>query len=134
MNRLIVVKNIGKKCEEKLRETGATRIGLQETFEWSSILFYLVGMAFGCSYSLVEVNCIDWVKTSLLKRLMRATLGCVISAGLYFAFQLIDIDDQHLTEYLLTMVLPFMIIPFFIYGPFLIICQKIGLVDQFDYD
>ena len=110
-------------------QTGATRIGLQETFEWSSILFYLVGMGFGCSYSLVEVDCIDWVKTRLGKRLLRASLGCGIAFLLGWAAQKVKIDDQHFTDYLVNMVFPFLLIPFLIYGPFLTFCQKINLVD-----
>ena len=74
-------------------ETGATRIGMVKTFEWSAILFYLVGMGFGCSYSLVDVDCIDWVKTSLCKRLVRGLIGGGIAFGFTLVAQEIKIDD-----------------------------------------
>jgi hypothetical protein len=40
-------------------------------------------MGFGTSYSLVHVDCLDWVHTSLLKRIARGVLGCAIMAGVY---------------------------------------------------
>jgi hypothetical protein len=46
---------------------------------WTSILFYIIGMSFGCSYSLLTVDCIDWVKTSFKKRLIRAVIGISIA-------------------------------------------------------
>jgi hypothetical protein len=46
---------------------------------WTSILFYIIGMSFGCSYSLLTVDCIEWVKTSFKKRLIRAVIGISIA-------------------------------------------------------
>lgn len=110
------------KCKQAMFDVGATRIGMQKTFEESSVLFYLVGMSFGCSFSLVEVDCIDWVKTSLKKRLVRAVIGTGIAIGLRELFRYISIEDQQLTEYMVNLLLPSLVIPFLIYGPFLILC------------
>jgi len=128
---IINISNNLEHCKEKMFETGATRIGMDVTFEQSSILFYLVGMGFGCSYSLVDVDCIDWVKTSLGKRILRALIGCGLACGIYLVFDMeFNIDNQHMTEYLVKTLVPYLLIPFFAYGPYLILCQKIGLVDQ----
>jgi hypothetical protein len=51
---------------------------------WTSILFYIIGMSFGCSYSLLSVDCIDWVKTSLKKRIARAAIGITIALLIKF--------------------------------------------------
>ena len=96
-------------------------------------MFYLVGMGFGCSYSLVQVDCIDWVKTSLPKRLVRGIIGCCLGLGVYLLCLMFSLKDAHVTEYVVTSVVPLLVIPFFTYGPFLILCQKIGLVDQQTY-
>jgi ABC-type Co2+ transport system permease subunit len=86
-------------------------------------------MGFGCSYSLVEVDCINWVKTSLSKRILRTILGGVITIAIYKAFQAITFKDQPLQSYCFNQLLPSFFIPFVIYGPFLVMCQKLKLVD-----
>ena len=35
-------------------------------------------MTFGCSYSLLKIDCIDWVRTRLHKRLIRGFVAIVI--------------------------------------------------------
>mmetsp|Transcript_36910 Transcript_36910/g.56518 ORF Transcript_36910/g.56518 Transcript_36910/m.56518 type:complete len:211 (-) Transcript_36910:30-662(-) len=117
-------------CKDEMYATGATRIGMQKTFEESSILFFMIGMGFGCSYSLVTVDCIDWVKTALWKRLLRAAIGCTIAVGIFWLTNLGATKDQHLTEFFINRMIPNLLIPFLLYGPYLILCQKIGLVDQ----
>ena len=59
-------------------------MGLDETFMWTSILFYIIGMSFGCSYSLLSVDCIDWVKTKLWKRLVRGIIGVGLACLMFF--------------------------------------------------
>ena len=88
-------------------------------------------MGFGCSFSLVEVDCINWVKTSLSKRILRTILGGAIAIGIYFMFHAIgnQLEDQPLQFYVLNQLLPSFFIPFVIYGPFLVLCQKLKLVD-----
>jgi hypothetical protein len=51
------------------------RIGIEETYYNSQILNYLVSMGFGCSFSLVNVDSIDWIKTRTWKRLVRTIIG-----------------------------------------------------------
>ena len=42
----------------------------------TSILFYIIGLGFGTSYSLLQVDCFDFVRTHWAKKVGRAFLGC----------------------------------------------------------
>ena len=46
-------------------------------------------MGFGCSFSLVEVDCIDFVKTRLWKRILRGIIGLVLAKSIDFFFDYI---------------------------------------------
>ena len=50
-------------CGAELLASSNNRLGLDQTFFFSSILFFITGMGFGTSYSLVHVDCLDWVHT-----------------------------------------------------------------------
>lgn len=84
-------------------------------------------MGFGTSYSLVHVDCLDWVHTHLFARILRGLLGCGIALGVYECFQLIPCNDNP-TKFFFLFALPSMVLSFFIYGVFPIICAKIKLV------
>jgi uncharacterized membrane protein len=43
-------------CKTLLTHQSASNLGIIDTFSWSSILFWIIGMGFGCSYSLLDVN------------------------------------------------------------------------------
>jgi len=88
-------------------------------------------MGFGTSYSLVHVDCIDWVHTSLLKRIIRGLLGSAISVGTFYLYRLIPTNDSP-TKYFFHFALPCLQSSFFVYGIFPIICLRIGLVDKND--
>lgn len=75
-------------------------------------------MTFGCSYSLIYVDCIDWVKTKLWKRLVRGAIGIGLAYLIYYGLTQIYLDDEYLTKYIWNRAIPSMIIPFFIFGPF----------------
>jgi hypothetical protein len=84
-------------------------------------------MGFGTSYSLVYVDCLDWVHTSVFLRILRAIIGGGIAIGIYYLFLLIPANDNP-TRYFFHYVLPALVLSFFIYGLFPVICQKIRLV------
>ena len=67
-------------------ENSNNRLGLDQTFFYTGILFYVTGMGFGTSYSLVYVDCLDWVHTPLILRIIRAILGGGIAIGVYWIF------------------------------------------------
>jgi hypothetical protein len=80
------VVNVSDPCKEDLLKSSNNRLGLDQTFFFTSILFFITGMGFGTSYSLVHVDCIQWVHTSAVKRVLRSILGCGIVTGIYFAY------------------------------------------------
>ena len=86
-------------------------------------------MSFGTSYSISVVDPIDWVHTSLTKRLIRGVAGTLISVGFYNLVLLIKVIDQT-TIFLIHRAFTAFTCSFFIYGLYPIICQKIGLVDS----
>ena len=116
-------------CKKDLLESSNNRLGLDQTFFYTSILFFITGMGFGTSYSLVHVDCLDWVHTSALKRIARSVLGCGIVVAVYTAFQYVPCNDNP-TRFFFRYALPALSLSFFIYGLFPIICLRIGLVDH----
>lgn len=78
-------------------------------------------MGFGTSYSLVYVDCLDWVHTTLFLRIARAVIGGVIGGGIYYCFILIPARDNP-TRYFFHYVLPALTLSFFIYGIFPVLC------------
>ena len=75
-------------------------------------------MTFGCSYSLIYVDCIDWVKTKLWKRLVRGFIGVALAWLIIFGLDKIELDNEYLTKFIWNKAIPCMVIPFFIFGPF----------------
>eukprot|EP00349_Pseudokeronopsis_sp_Brazil_P000047 CAMPEP_0202956488 /NCGR_PEP_ID=MMETSP1396-20130829/993_1 /ASSEMBLY_ACC=CAM_ASM_000872 /TAXON_ID= /ORGANISM="Pseudokeronopsis sp., Strain Brazil" /LENGTH=477 /DNA_ID=CAMNT_0049673519 /DNA_START=6 /DNA_END=1439 /DNA_ORIENTATION=- len=116
-----------QQCRDELIENSNDKLGLDATFFDSSILFFLTGLGFGISFSLVYVDCLDWVHTKPHLRLIRALLGCGIAGGVYYGFQQIPAEDSP-TKYFFHYVLPALLVSFFIYGLYPILCLKIGLV------
>ena len=72
-----------------LFETANNRLGIDQTFFMTGILFFIAGMGFGTSYSLVHVDCLDWVHTHFALRILRGLLGCGIAIAIYIAYSYI---------------------------------------------
>ena len=117
------------KCIKKLYQHSQNRIGLDQTFEFSAILFFVVGMGFGTSYSITHVDCLDWVHTGYWKRVARGLLGVTITGGLFILIKTTTIIDPD-THYFIHHALPALSFSLFIYGLFPLICKRIGLVDD----
>ena len=115
------------RCINDLLNSSNNRLGLDQTYFFTSILFFITGMGFGTSYSLVHVDCLDWVHTSVIRRIIRGFLGCGIMVGAFYLFQLIPCNDNP-TRFFFHYGLPALSLSFFIYGLFPLICLKIGLV------
>lgn len=118
-----------KYCKELLLQTSNNRLGLDQTFDYTGILFFITGMGFGTSYSLVHVDCIDWVHTSWPLRLLRSFIGCLIAGVVYYLFTLIPCNDSP-TKYFFQFALPSLLLSFFIYGIYPILCLRLHLVKR----
>ena len=68
--------------------------GAEETFKDSAVIFYVIGMGFGTSFSLIEVDCFDWVKTRPWKRFLRAAIGGSLSYLIKRIFDALPMSDK----------------------------------------
>ena len=84
-------------------------------------------MGFGTSYSLVHVDCLDWVHTWWPLRLIRTIIGGGLVGLAYWGFISIPAHDNP-TRYFFHFVLPALILSFFIYGIFPVLCLKLKMV------
>jgi hypothetical protein len=67
----------------------------------------------------MDVDCIDWVKTRWWKRLIRGIIGVAIMYGLDTGFEMIaSLFNDWIGYFTWEMVIPKLVIPFLIYGPF----------------
>ena len=74
-------------CAEKLVKHSQNTVGLIQTFFYTNVLFVMVGMGFGTSYSIAYVNPFEWVHTRFVKRLTRGVLGVGFVTGLDLLIQ-----------------------------------------------
>lgn len=62
-------------------------LGNLETFDLASMLFYLIGMVFGTTFSMAErVDALDWIHAPLSHRIARIVLAVVIILPIYYLF------------------------------------------------
>jgi len=87
----------------------------------------MCGMTFGCSFSLSYVDVLDWVHTTMWKKVVRSILGAGIAAGLFILFSF-NMSVDPLTRFVLNHALPGFFVPFCMYGLWPIVCTKINLV------
>jgi len=113
-------------------QRGVSELGLGQTMRNNNIIFVLMGISFGCSYSLQKVNSIDFVHTRLWKKLVRGILALAFSYGFNYSVNSIGkkLALSDLETHAIMTVGVNVIIPFVIVGPFVTFCQWIGLVDQ----
>jgi len=101
---------------------GASELGIYATFNTHAILFWIVGMGFGCSFSLVDVDCIDWVKTDWKKKLARSLLGVLLLVGLFKGITFWDYGNDEITIFFFKAAVPMFVCSFVLYGPYLVVC------------
>jgi hypothetical protein len=92
------------------------------------VLFFIVGMGFGTSYSITQVDCLDWVHTGVWKKLIRGVIGCVIIYGVTYGCRSVETNDEA-TIFVLYNAFPALACSLFIFGLFPLICRKLNLVD-----
>lgn len=78
---------------------GPNSLGILQTFSRTMIVYFQIGMVFGSSFSLKEVDCISWVKTSLPKRIIRSILGAVIAIGIFVGCEYIQPKNSFFNVY-----------------------------------
>ena len=82
------------------------------------IMFFMTGVAFGCPYSMTQINVVDWINTIWYKKVIRTLLAIALNLGYFYTLQytLSEQDPvfQQLVYYLTG--------GFVLYGPFVYIC------------
>ena len=81
-------------------------------------------MSFGASYSLVEVDSIEWVYSSARSKTLRLILATLFIGILDFVILFLVKQEE------LWYVAHNCIVPFVMYGPFVVWCHRLGLVDN----
>ena len=90
-------------------------------------MFFLTAVTFGVSYSMTKINIVDWIHSKWYFRLIRATLATGIAYGIEKLFEL-----NKSADWLVTDIMPDIVIGFFIFGPFVLICVRLGLISEFN--
>lgn len=63
-------------------------LGNAESFKDCIVIFYWVGVAFGCPYSMTQINVVDWIYSKWYLKLIRTVIACAISTLIMYAFNL----------------------------------------------
>ena len=88
-----------------------------------------MGMIFGWPYALHYFSALQWINTSLWKKLTRMVIGVAITAGnMYFFNWIVSNSNDTATKYFFGKAVPYFINSFFIYGIFPIVCKHINLI------
>lgn len=81
-----VIDDLKDHCSNGAAAHNVTFLGNIETYNETAILFFLVGLCFGTSYSMTSIDVVKWVvHTPWYFRLLRAALGVGIGFGLTHA-------------------------------------------------
>ena len=107
-----------------------TNLGNGDTFNLSAIIFYLIGICFGTSYSMTEIDLIAWINTKRRFKLIRTLIGAVTSIGVTQLFKLIDKQSENVTDYFFFNALPQLVTGLLVYGPLPKLCVKLGLIQK----
>ena len=70
-------------CQSQRQNRASNNLGMNSTFNDSSILFMLIGANFGQSLTLNFVKPLHWSHTPLWKRLLRSCIGLVLAIAFF---------------------------------------------------
>ena len=118
-----------KICLAEFQENANNNLGLNQTFDKSAILFVVIGMVFGWPYALHHFSALQWINTSMWKRIARMMIGVPITVGVQFFFLwAIKRTNDIPTKFFFGYAVPYFINSFFIFGIFPIVCKYMKLV------
>ena len=80
--------------------------GNSDTFNLSSINFYLIGICFGTSYSMTDIKLIDWINTRQSHKILRSMIGALTSFAVTQLFKLVDKQSSNATDYFFFYAMP----------------------------
>ena len=118
-------------CLSDFQNSANNNLGLNQTFYKSAVIFTLIGMIFGWPYALHHFSALQWINTSLWKRVLRMVLGLAITVGVQVFFTwCVSSTNDIATMYFFGYAVPYFVNSFFIFGLYPIICTWIGLVQE----
>lgn len=118
-------------CSALIDNRKAGFVGLENTRNQEGNMFYVYGLAFGMPFSLEYVDFIEFVLTPIWKKCIRGLLAFGLSLCILAIFQFtIDLpgNNDHTYHLLMFNILPNFLVTFIVSGPFIIVCQYLGLV------
>jgi hypothetical protein len=116
-------------CTAQFNQRANNRIGTNQTFDQTGILFFIIGMVFGQSYSLNYVRPLLWVHTEPWRKVIRLVVGVAVSGAFsYGMYKLVEKSNDQMTKYTGMFLIPNFIVSFFIFGLYPPFCKWIGWV------
>ena len=107
-------------------------MGNSDTFDYSSIMFYMVGVIFGTSHSMTKIDFLAWIHTSLPLKMIRMAVAIVIYIAIIYSFMSFRSDtSSSVTDYFFYSAIPQLLSGFIVHGPLVLLCNKMGLVSEY---
>ncbi|CAI2364624.1 unnamed protein product [Moneuplotes crassus] len=106
------------------------RMGIDPTFEDTSIIFGIIGATFGASTANITIGNIVWSHTVWWKRLLRSLIGFVFIVGIHLLPLLIAYHD-FTTKYFFNALVPTLAASYIAFGVIPILCNYLKLTNQY---
>jgi hypothetical protein len=106
------------------------QLGKETTFTMTGNMYYLLGIAFGCSYAMPQIDIIAWEITPPSYKFIRCLFGvapCLIFLGVSIYQENKDVGES---DYVFLIALPKLIVGFFTHGVMVIACVKLGFITK----
>jgi len=96
---------------------------MNPTLDSSTLIFFIVGMVFGQSYSLNFVKPLLWVHSGPLRKTIRTLLCLSICVGIFYAMYYLTKDSNNeTTKFFWVYLMPTLLNSFFAFGILPILC------------
>ena len=79
---------------------------------------------------MTKIDIVDWVHTRRSLRFLRAILATSIA----FVIEQFFVEMIPDADWLVTDIIPELTIGFVIFGPFVLLCERIGLISEYNQD
>ena len=75
---------------------------------------------------MTKINVVNWIKTKLYIKLIRATIGAIL------AYLIINKFFYSFDSWYVSMVIPYFLVGFILYGPYVLLCVKLKLITEIE--
>ena len=110
-------------CQSETENRASNNLGMNSTFNLSSILFMLIGANFGQSLTLNFVKPLHWAHTQLWKRLLRSVIGLILAIAFFkVCDRMVVQTTDFATRYFFSFLMPNLLTSLFFFGLYPIVC------------